>query len=145
MSYIELHKKIGFKVGEKVRVTTTAESLEKGWNNQWVAAMNRFVGKEGIIINDYNDTGLEVKFDELGINYCFPAFVLELAKKRRSKKQIAQSMKNFTRGTLKGQIKLLHKIKSSHLENDFLSPEQLEQLNKSISSLINLQTLLQLS
>lgn len=141
MSYIELHKKIGFKVGERVKVTAVAESQEKGWNNQWVMAMNRFVGKEGVITNDYMEHGLEIEFDE-GKIFRFPAFVLELVTKRRSKKQQQVSMKNFASGTVTGQINLLSNFEQKNRENQFLTRDQLEQMQKCIIDLKILRQLL---
>lgn len=71
--YIDAHAACGLKVGDTVRVVRKAKSDENGWDNDWIAEMDAFVGLTGVICKDSKGTGFEL--DETG--YKFPFFVLE--------------------------------------------------------------------
>jgi len=70
--YLRGHKASGFKVGDRVRVTGTAKSSQRGWRSYWVPYMDVYVGQT-----------LEVTADAKGMGFvlnegdCFPYFVLE--------------------------------------------------------------------
>lgn len=64
----------GIKVGDKVRVTRTAEGGERGWPNSWPSGMNRMVGAEYTVIQ-LCPCGIRLKEHSY---YAFPYFVLEI-------------------------------------------------------------------
>ena len=68
-------KATDLKVGDTVRVTRVAKSLEFGWDNSWITAMNASVGKTFTVrtIND-GTSGIQLE-DSDECNY--PFFVLE--------------------------------------------------------------------
>jgi len=75
MTYIDEHNKSGLKVGDKVWITCTAISYEKGWNDVWVRSMDKFVGKSGIIKEDARRNGFIVSIDDTPMYY--PYFVIK--------------------------------------------------------------------
>ena len=71
-SYPELHKASGLKVGDRVRVTRSAENHEDGWENSWYL-MDSFVGGVFTIAKDRGQKGFELS----GTEKDFPCFVLQ--------------------------------------------------------------------
>lgn len=67
----------GIKVGDKVRVTRTAEDRERGWPNIWPSGMDYMVGKE-YTVRELCSYGIRLNSH----SYCaFPYFVLEVVEK----------------------------------------------------------------
>ena len=76
--YMRKQELSGLKVGDRVRITRTAKIHEGGWNNSWIKEMDKYVGKEGIVLSIASNTsGIEV--DTVGeLEGCqYPYFVLE--------------------------------------------------------------------
>lgn len=71
----------GIKVGDKVRVTRKAESLEDGWETVWNPDMDEAVGKIGTVSYippSFRECGIEVDVPDVGA-FMYPYFVLEKA------------------------------------------------------------------
>jgi hypothetical protein len=71
-AYLAGHKACGLKVGDKVRVTRSAENYEQGWNNDWSSGMDDYVNEINEITQDCYVAGFVV-----GNCYSFPWFILE--------------------------------------------------------------------
>jgi len=69
--YINRTLRSGIKPGDKVKVTRTTFSYEKGWQNQWVKDMDEYVG------NIYTVGGSDIGNGFFLEGYYFPYFVLE--------------------------------------------------------------------
>ena len=63
----------GLKGGDRVRVTRTAKTHEKGWGDAWVRDMNECVGEVRTIDGEGSRRG----FNLTGTTCSFPYFVLE--------------------------------------------------------------------
>lgn len=79
-SYLDLHKKSGLKVGDKVKVLRKAENHENGWHNYWVEEMDSYVEKSFEIIEDNDSMGFALKEKNECSYFYFPYFVLEKIK-----------------------------------------------------------------
>lgn len=70
-----------FRIGDKVRVTRgyphEVDNVVAGWDNVWVSPMDQYIGKEGYVVSDHGPIGIEVNFDQTGVNFGFPADALE--------------------------------------------------------------------
>lgn len=82
-SYVERQAKWladnDIKVGDYVRVTGKADSLEDGWQTLWNPDMDKSVGKVGTvsyISANFGECGIEVDVPDVG-PYFYPYFVLE--------------------------------------------------------------------
>jgi len=71
--YREDHHNSGFQVGDRVRVTRSAEDYEKGWCNLWAGDMDKKIGRECLITADHGREGYNLD-DEAKY---YPYFVLE--------------------------------------------------------------------
>lgn len=72
MSAYELNQLAsGIKVGDTVRITGTAESFERGWENSWEPSMTEMVGSTHTV--KCIDSVYGISLHGLG----FPYFVLE--------------------------------------------------------------------
>lgn len=65
-------KMVDLKVGDTVKVLTTAKRYQYGWLNSWERSMNLSVGKEFVVWKIYSDAGIG-----LSDNLSYPFFVLE--------------------------------------------------------------------
>lgn len=65
----------GIKTGDLVRVTQTASSYERGWQNTWESAMTDSVGLTFTVTDINSCAGISS-----GI-YSYPYFVLEIVEK----------------------------------------------------------------
>lgn len=72
-TYGELHAECGLKVGDWVKITSTAGSRAHGWGDTWAARMSECVGKIFQIETDRGSKGFYLKEAEAR----FPCFVLE--------------------------------------------------------------------
>ncbi len=90
--YPEHHSKLGFFVGDRVKIKDHPDNFPEffeeylTWGNCWLFDMNNYIGKEGIITNDYGKAGLEVDFDDGKVKFNFPYFCLEKIIKKIRKK-----------------------------------------------------------
>ena len=75
-AYKTLGRVANFKVGDKVKILRKADSCELGWCASWQSQMDRFVGKEGKIVNILECGCPSVEID--GEVWSYPWFVLEL-------------------------------------------------------------------
>ena len=71
-AYLIAQSTSGLSIGDKVKVTRTAETNENGWNNSWTKPMDINVGKT-LIIAHIDIYGIHLK----GTCYSYPFFVLE--------------------------------------------------------------------
>lgn len=83
LSYTERQAKwianTGIKVGDKVRVTRKADSLEDGWQTRWNPDMDEAVGKIGTVsyvFANLVDFGIQVDVPDVG-EFLYPYFILE--------------------------------------------------------------------
>lgn len=86
MSYLELHKKSGLKVGDLVEVTRKAEDYECGWGCRWHSRLDSFVGGTFNIVEDAEENGFLLYSLEQESGFYFPSFVL--AKKMDTKQSL---------------------------------------------------------
>lgn len=74
----------GIKEGSKVTITTTAQTDEDGWNNDWSSVMNDCVGKVGIVVNLSNSSrvnrGIRVNLEGIIAMFSYPYWVVEPVK-----------------------------------------------------------------
>lgn len=85
--YIDAQAKAGFKVGDYVRVTRSAESHENGWNNSWVWEMNKSIG-ETFRIHSIEKHRHGIRFE--GKSFSYPFFILSpIVKKKTSTNRLA--------------------------------------------------------
>lgn len=61
----------GIKIGDTVRVTGTALSYERGWENTWESGMTEMVGSTFVVLGIYGLHGIN------SAQYGYPYFVLE--------------------------------------------------------------------
>lgn len=78
-SYRKIHEQSGFGVDDPVVITRAATTLEQGWCAGWLPAMDKYVGKTGVIVRDNKEVGFFIEFDD-GTSYHFPFFILEKGK-----------------------------------------------------------------
>jgi len=71
--YLECHRKLNFRVGERVRLITNVGE-QRGWMGFWFSHLDSFVGNICVVEKDLLDFGIRLK----GIPYLFPATSLEL-------------------------------------------------------------------
>jgi len=77
-------KKRLFHVGDRVRITRKAQANERGWDNSWVAEMNKAVGQIGTIVAISIEFAPDIEVDVPGIwTYGYPDFVLKLVRKKK--------------------------------------------------------------
>lgn len=77
-----LHDLSKFKVGDKVKIVRgipVGDYSDKGWNNDWTYAMDKYVGEEFIVKGSY-ERGVDV-----AVGYFFPSSVLELVEAAKEK------------------------------------------------------------
>lgn len=60
------------KIGDKVKVTTSAKDHEQGWNNGWNDQMQEKIGRTLVVDMIYPDQGIHMR-----TGYSYPYFVLE--------------------------------------------------------------------
>lgn len=67
---------LDLKIGDTVRVVTSAAGYTRGWENSWATEMHRCVGKEYKVLDIDPRSGVQLEVDVVKYNPRFPAFVL---------------------------------------------------------------------
>jgi len=75
--YLENHNTSGFKIGDVVKITRTAEYEENGWQSSWVDTMNNYVGQTLTITRDCGTSGFRCENEANNDDFDYPYFVLE--------------------------------------------------------------------
>lgn len=78
MTHTEAISTLNIKVGDRLKVLKKLPGALLGLNCTWVDAMDKFVGKEGIVVHVGLTTGIVLKFDDAADDrpYYFPAQAL---------------------------------------------------------------------
>lgn len=79
-AYLTLHRKAGFKVGDRVRLCRRAASYGLGWRESWDPAADQYVGQELIVLADAGMDGY-VTYTSDGNTYNFPFYALDYVTK----------------------------------------------------------------
>ena len=72
-TYLKKHRESGLKVGDKVKIIQKDEP--EGWNEYWVDGMDKNIGLQGVIDEDYGDSGFTVS--ALNTSFDYPCTALE--------------------------------------------------------------------
>lgn len=92
-------KKYNIKVGDKVKITRRAVSMENGWGNNWASGMNNCMNTVGIIVEiKQNNAGIHINSN--GLFYSYPYFVLEKVEEE-FKFKFGAKVKYYNMGTPK--------------------------------------------
>ena len=83
--YKELANRMGFQVGDLVKVLRIAETHELGWWNTWTSPMNDAVDCVFKVLGE--DSGAGVKLSIHTHRLGFPCYVLELIEKKKELKK----------------------------------------------------------
>jgi hypothetical protein len=65
---------LDLKAGDTIRIVRKVPHHEFGWNNSWNDDMDRYIGREGVVV-DASDSGIKTNLD---CGYRFPAQGVEL-------------------------------------------------------------------
>jgi len=76
MTYLEKHQKSGLKIGDQVYLYAAAQSFQEGWNNEWIDAMDTYIGRVGVITKDLEENGFCIDFGDRE-EFAYPYFVLK--------------------------------------------------------------------
>lgn len=138
MEYIEGHIASGLKTGDRVKIVNIEGVCSIGewdsWVNTWQDEMNKFKGKEGLIVFDAGKRGFTVHFD-LPFNetngrsvFSYPYFCLQkIEKEKKMKKKpkknrtgiIITGEKVFERGVAGVRIKKVKALTQKELPKQY--------------------------
>ncbi|HNW88222.1 MAG TPA: hypothetical protein PKN48_01035 [Bacteroidales bacterium] len=74
--YLRRQNECGLKIGDVVKITTTAKSLQDGWSNNWTSSMNFYVGSVVTITDIRENEGIKI-MTKNHVSMWVPFFVLE--------------------------------------------------------------------